>query len=301
MKHFIFSILFFPCLVFAQNNIKKTLEHSDFKTWKKIEKTQISNDGRWASYQLTPGEGDVTTLLYDLENKREYIFSRSSEAQFSADNQFFIAKIKPFTDTLKAQRRRKIKDDALPKDTLCIYELLEKKMLKIPNVKSYKMPEKWATTIAFLREPEKEKKDKKDDKNAAKKDSAAAKVLPKKKKDENKDNGFRLSVRDLKSGVEKIYDYVKEYTFSEEGKKLAFLSTGIDTNFRSGAYLHDCEKQILQTLKETKKGNYKNINISKSGVYTSFLADVDTTRAQIRPFSLFFSQNGSEAMSCCCT
>ncbi len=294
-KLFLFFFLVSTSL-WAQKINKKPLDHEVYKFWKKIEKTQISNDGRWVSYQLTPGEGDATVMLRNLATHQELTFARGAEAQFSTDNQFLICKIKPFSDTLKAQRRRKVKDDALPKDTLCIYELAVKKILKIPNVKSYKIPEKWSGTIAFLREAEKEKKEKKEDKASEKKDSAVVKTVPRKKKDENKDNGYKLIVRELSSGTEKLYEYVKEYVFAEEGQRLAFISTGIDTNFRSGAYLFDCEKKQLQTLKETKKGNYKNISLSKSGTYTTFIADTDTTRAQIRPFDVFLFQNGTSAV-----
>ncbi len=292
MKHLFFFLLLFSSSIFAQNTTKKQLNHDVYKIWKKIDKTQISNDGRWITYQLTVGEGDGSLLLHDVEGNRDYTFARGYEAQLSADNQYFTFKIKPISDSLKAQRRRKVKDDALTKDTLCIYNMVEKKTLKIPNVKSYKVPEKWSGTIAFQREAEKEKKEKK----AEKKDSLAPKELPRKKKEENKENGYKLIVRDLKSGEEKLYEYVKEYIFAEEGKKLAFVSSGIDTSFRNGAYLFDCEKRDLKTLKETKKGTYKNLSLSKSGLYTAFIADTDTSRARIRPYDVFLYKNNDAAV-----
>jgi dipeptidyl aminopeptidase/acylaminoacyl peptidase len=277
-----FFCSFFAALAFGQNTTKKILNHAEFKTWKKIEKSQISNDGRWISYQMQPNEGDGVLHIYNTETNRTLDFQRGYDGLFSPDNQYFVFKIKPFLDTLKNQRRRKVKDDALPKDTLCIYTFSEKKILKIPNVKSFKMPEKWSGIVAFQREPEKEKK--KEDK----KDTSATKVIPRKKKEENRDNGFRLVVKDLKNGEEKLFEYVREYLFAEKGEKIIFNSTGLDTNFRVGVYTMSFPQKTLTTIIEAKKGNFKNLSISKSGNYVAFLADTDTSRARIRPFDVYF-------------
>jgi dipeptidyl aminopeptidase/acylaminoacyl peptidase len=284
------TILLSLQFIFAQNVAKKPLNHDAYRIWKRIEKTQLSNDGRWTIYQLSPTENDATLVLYDNDKALETAFARGSEAQISADNQWLVFKIKPFYDTLKAQRRRKVKDNDLPKDTLCIYQLLDKKLVKIPNVKSYKMPEKWAGALAFLREAEKEKKE---DKKAEKKDSTATKTAAKKKKEENKDNGFKLTVRDLKAGVETNFDYVKEYIFAEEGKKMALVSSGNDSTMKAGVYYINVENAKSQPVLTAKKGNFKNITLSKSGKYLGFVADIDTTKARIRPFGLYHFEEGN--------
>lgn len=284
------TLFFTSSFIFAQNTAKKPLNHDAYRMWKRIEKPQLSNDGRWTIYQLNATENDAALVLYDNDTAKEMTFARGGDAQISADNQWLVFKVKPFYDTLKAQRRRKVKDADLPKDTLCIYQLSEKKLVKIPNIKSFKMPEKWAGAVAYLREAEKEKKE---DKKAEKKDSTATKTAAKKKKEENKDNGFKLTFRDLKTAIETNFDYVKEYVFAEEGKKMALVSSGSDSTMKAGVYYINAENANSQPVLTAKKGSFKNITLSKSGKYLGFVADVDTTKARIRPFGLYHFEDGT--------
>ncbi|NJO01427.1 MAG: hypothetical protein HC880_06810, partial [Bacteroidia bacterium] len=47
----------------------------------------------------------------------------------------------------------------LPKDTLAIYALLGDSLLKIPNILSFKVPEKEGSVVAYLLAPEKKTKE----------------------------------------------------------------------------------------------------------------------------------------------
>jgi dipeptidyl aminopeptidase/acylaminoacyl peptidase len=284
---------FFTSLLVAQTPTKKPLTHDAYRIWKKIEKPAISNDGRWSIYQLSVNEGDATLMLHDNEKNKSFPFFRGSEALLSFDNQWLVFKTKPFYDTLKTLRRRKVKDADLPKDTLCIYNLTEKKLLKIPNIKSYKIPEKWSGVIAFLREAEKEKKENK-------KDTSATKVVMKKKKEENKDNGYKLTLRNLGSGTENIYEYVKEYTFAEEGHRLLLSSSGNDSLMKSGVYYINTDNGKTNVILETKKGNFKNLSLSKSGKYATFIANTDTSKAKVRYFDLYHFEEKLNAAKTIC-
>jgi dipeptidyl aminopeptidase/acylaminoacyl peptidase len=300
MKKFIYLTIFFLgawAKSEAQNGVKKPLTHEAYKIWNKIEKPALSNDGRWTIYQITPGEGDPTLALHDNERGFNYNFFRGSEAQLSTDNQYLVFKSKPFADTLKAQRRRKVKDADLPKDTLCIYNLSEKKLLKFPNVKSYKMPEKWAGVMAFLREPEKEKVKEKESKKVGEsekvREKESEKVAEKKRKEESKDNGSRLSLWHFAKAKETNFDYVKEYIFAEEGRKMLFTSSGDDSLFKAGVYYLDADNALAAPILNAKKGNFKNLSISKSGKYAAFIADIDSTKAKTRFFDTYFYQEGT--------
>jgi len=168
MKHtFLLSfLLFFSSLLFSQN--KKPLDHADVHRWRKIEQQKLSNNGQWAVWAQTPvSEGDATLYLWNAASGATLVFPRSSEAQFSDDSKWLVFKIKPALDTLKALRRKKVKDEDLPKDTLGIYELANGKLEKIPRLKNFTIPEKWSGWLAFQVEMEKPV--------AAKKDTAAVK------------------------------------------------------------------------------------------------------------------------------
>jgi hypothetical protein len=105
--------------LFAQGN--KPIEHADVHRWRKIEQQKISNNGQWVAWAQSPvTEGDAALYLWDSQTGAARVFERSSEPQFSDDAKWLVFRIKPALDTLKALRRKKVKDEDLPKDSLGI-------------------------------------------------------------------------------------------------------------------------------------------------------------------------------------
>ncbi|MBK8924184.1 MAG: hypothetical protein IPM81_22295 [Saprospirales bacterium] len=167
MKPVTFLLLFLPTLLFSQ---KKAIEIADVHRWRKIEQTQITPGGEWVAYLLTPTtQGDNTLCLWNAQTGQTSVFARAAESKFSYDGQYLVFKIKPPLDTLKTQRRRKVKDEDLPKDSLGIYDLKAGQLTKLPGVRSYALPEKWSGWVAYQLEPEKPEKTQKDEKAAAEK------------------------------------------------------------------------------------------------------------------------------------
>lgn len=298
-------VLFFcPLFLLAQN--KKTLDHADVHRWRKIEQPRISNDGKWVAYTLAPNtEGDAVLCLWEAQSNRTLQFPCAVEARFSEDNQLLIFKIKPPLDTLKAQRRRKVKEDDLPKDTLGIYTLATGKMEKIPRLKNFAVPEKWSGWLFFQVEGEKPAPAKKDTAAVAKGDSTktlktepkpAPKKSAKKPKKEDKENGFRLVVRNTTSGRQDTFAYVANFILAEKNKRILLNTTGKGDTMTFGAnpntaqpgvYFIDLERWSLQPVFRSK-GKYPQIALDKNGNQAAFVADVDTGKARIRPFQLYY-------------
>ena len=55
------------------------------------------------------------------------------------DSKYLVFKISPALDTLKALRRKKVKEEDLPKDTLGIYNLALGQIEKIPRLKNFSL------------------------------------------------------------------------------------------------------------------------------------------------------------------
>ncbi|PIO48468.1 MAG: hypothetical protein CMR00_04975 [[Chlorobium] sp. 445] len=138
----------FPLL--AQS--KKPITHDVYDSWKSISGHTISNNGKYAAYSLTPQEGDATLMIHTLPSKDSKAIERGENAQFSADSEFLVFKIKPQLDSVKAQKRRKVRAENLPKDSLGIYALQIGELIKIARVKSFKMPEKAGGWLAYQHE-----------------------------------------------------------------------------------------------------------------------------------------------------
>lgn len=305
MKHIFLATIILSGLLSAplpgfSQQTKKIIDHADVQRWKKIEQQRISNDGQWVSWaQLPVAEGDAALYLWNEAGKQTRVFPRASEARFSSDNKLLIFTIKPPLDSLKAQRRKKVKDEDLPKDTLGILTLATGQLEKIPRLKTVLVPEKWSGWFAFQCEPMKPA--------PAKKDTAKTqpKPAPKtaKEKKEDKDNGYRLVVRNTVSGKQDTIAYVKEFTLAKNSPRLLLYSTGwgdtmtVKTNRsiqKNGVYLYDLERSAIQPLFRSK-GKFQQLSLDEQGEQAAFLADLDTSKARIRPLQLCYLESGKDS------
>ena len=258
---------------------KKAITQEDIAAWNQIEAPRLSPDGRWVSYVLQPNEGDPTLVLYDAHQKKDILFERASDARLSADSRYLTFLIRPSEDSLKAQRRRKVEDEELPKDTLAIYRLEDGQLRKIPRVKAFTLPEKWDGWLAYHQEP-----------------MPADTTLPDsvKVKKENEENGSLLVLHNLESGREDSIPYTHSYIAAEEGPRFLIYSTGNDAGFEAGAYLFDGAAGKLQPL-ITGKGTYAGLALDKKGRQAAFLAYRDTLQPQAVPYTLYHWQDGQSA------
>ncbi|MDN5202625.1 prolyl oligopeptidase family serine peptidase [Fulvivirgaceae bacterium BMA10] len=284
---FILILVFFSNLVLAQNAHKKSLDHDVYDHWTNISENAISNDGKWIIYALTPQKGEATFKIYSASKNSHKSIPRGSNGIISHDSRFVIFKIAPQLDTLQNLRRLKKKEDELPKDSLGIFNLATSNLTKVPRVKSFKVPKKADGWLAY--QLEKEPAQKKDttnksndqEKNKAKKEE---KVDNKKKK---KKNGSTLVVRNLLNSEEKKFEFVTAYNFTENGKKLILASEGNDSTFMSGVYVYHLNNGTLKPLLRSE-GKFKEPIWDEAGQQASFLADLDTSKAKIRYFNLYY-------------
>jgi len=155
MKFLAFRLGFFALLyavsisVAAQTN-KKPLSHDVYDDWKSLGWRSISNNGIFAAYEINPQQGDGNLVIRNLEKLSEKIISRGYNANFTNDSRYLICKIKPlYQQTRNAMIKKKTGKD-LPKDSLCIYDLLTDSMTTIPGLLSYKLPAKGSGWLAYI-------------------------------------------------------------------------------------------------------------------------------------------------------
>ncbi len=275
---------------------KKSLTHSVYDFWKEIGFRALSNDGNWAVYTVNPQEGDGKAIIYHLKTNQIDSVQRVSQVEISPDNQFVVFKISPPQKVIKDLRRQKKKKEDMPRDTLGIYTLQTKQLVKITNLKSFKLPEKAGNWLAYQMEQiEKKETPKKDttQKEEIKKEEAKKNAKPKKK--ESEENGYRLVLRRLANGKETAFDFVKEYKFDKFGKNLIFSTTGNDSTLFAGVYVYDLQNEKVRPIFRAKRGNFKNLAFDESGNQVAFVADLDTTKAPVRYFKLYYWKNGQDS------
>lgn len=271
MKITILSILclFVATTAFGQ---KKNLDHPDFEIWNTIQGQRISRDGKLIIYSLEKGEADNHLKIKDGQGTLVFEHERSQGGQFTFDSDYALFTIKSWQAAERELKRSKVKSEDMPKDTLGIYSVEHKALLKIPNVRGYKLPVKWGGYAAYqLEAVEKSKEDK------SKKESAK--------------NGYHVVVTDLNTGSQDTLKYVTDYRFADEGKTLAFITTGDDAR-TPGVYIQELESGQTQQVFSSPKGKYARMTMSKSGERLAFVADLDTTKALVRPNALYSWNKG---------
>lgn len=266
---------------------KKPLSHAVYDSWKEITFKAITPDGRYAAFTINPQDGDGKVVFYNLENNQQDSVKRADNIVLSFDSKYGVFKIKPQQKLVKDLRRQKKKKEDMPLDSLGIFSFINRKTEKIPDVKSYKLPEKSGGWLAYLSEPIKEVKPKTD---ATKTDAPKTEPAKKSKKikKNSEDNGHTLVLRSLDGTTKFSYGYVKDFVFAKYGQGMLFTSTGNDSTLKAGVYWHDLKTNKLTVLHEGKsKFKYKGLAVSEDGTQAAFLLDNDTTKTQVRHFELF--------------
>lgn len=274
---------FFIGVMSAQNpGAKKILDHEAAHIWKRIKETQVTTNGEWVAYVLTPNtEGDAQLALWNARTQKTKWFERADQAHFTANDSTLVFRVQAPLDTLKEQRRRKVKKDDLPKDSLFIYQMATGKLRKIPDVSSFSVPEEWSGWLVCKLE---------EDKSKPKKDStAASKEKPKK---EGKENGYRLLLVDLNRDRMDTVFFATSYTLAKKHPLMAFHTSGKPDGLSEGAYLLNFASGIYLPLLKSE-GEYKGFRFSEDGSQLAFLVNRDTTKARVKPWELrYWSRTG---------
>jgi hypothetical protein len=130
------------CLSFFHVAWSKPLDHGVYDSWQSIGEYLISPDGKWVVYTITSQEGDGELLVQNLAAKRTLKLPRGSEPALAEDSKFLVFKIKPPYQVLRQAKIKKKKADEMPKHSLGILELGQESPVRIPRVKSFKLPAK---------------------------------------------------------------------------------------------------------------------------------------------------------------
>ena len=179
-KILLFFMVFLCMKTSAQ---KKELDHTVYDSWQSIRETSFHPQGKYIIYAIVPQEGDGRFIIRNVKTGNELNIARATQAVFTENGEYLVAKIKPsFIETRKAKIDKK-KADEMPKDSLVIVELATNTIQKIPSVKSFQLAEHGNDMMVYLKD---------------------------KKGDINKE-GSDLVMRDLSSAKEKTFSNISQY------------------------------------------------------------------------------------------
>ncbi len=328
MKQFLLVFCLMGIAVFLHAQ-KKPLDHSVYDSWQTIGERLLSNNGKYISYTINPQEGDANLVLQSVNGSYKMEFARGYAAEFTEDSRFLVFKIKPtFKETRDAKIKKK-KPEEMPKDSLAFIELGKDNLVKVPKIKSFKLPEDSGNWLAWLSEKVVSDSKPKPELDSISKlkamvaysdsllhmvDSIRLKIYdvklrgigimqtPKKSAtpklaEDPIEEGTELTVRNLISGEQQTYKLVTEYFFNKKGNTLVY-----ETSKKTGDSLVKPLVVKLDLAKKVSKIIFQNFNDAKgykldeTGSQLAFVAERDSSiKALLKFYKLYYFKEGADS------
>ena len=322
------SILFFLVLSLAVQAQKKPLDHTVYDNWQSFADRAISNDGKYVAYAINPQEGDGVLVLQSVQGDYKVVIPRGAGVVLSEDSKYAVCRIKPtFVQTRDAKIKKK-KPDEMPKDSLAIIKLGDNKVVKIPRLKSFKLPDDAGGWLAYLLDKEQPEAPK----TKATLDSAAkiksmfamadslvraadsirlkatnasvkgmavlqTPAAPAKVAEENTEEGTSLVLMNLNTGAETKYTLVSDFYFNKKGTALVLKKTKKNAEAGSAATIVKVDLSSMKaTTILTKFNDAKLFRMDEAGKQLAFVAERDSSAKALRKFyQLYYYADGKDS------
>ncbi len=267
---------------------KPALDHSVYDSWQSLGQPVISDNGSWAASTVNPQQGDGLLWLFSLQAGTRDSVPRGSSPVFSPESRYMACQVLPPYEEVRQAKKKKLKEDQMPKNSLEILILSEGRRMKADRVKSYALPTEGSQWMAYLHEkalPEKSIAD-----SAGAPDSLKGKG---KKKTEPKGTDF-VMVNPLINREYRFPD-VTEYTVARYGSIISFIQEFPDTNKTSHIRItvFDTDKEQTSVVFEDY-GDARKIACDNSGELVSFIYSADTSKTKV--YSLMLSRQMGKAV-----
>jgi len=278
-----------PVIMTAQ---KVPLDQNAYDGWKSIVSPYISDDGTWVTYEINPQQGDGWLYLYNVASGQKDSVFCGAKASFSPGCKYVVYQIKPAYGETRQAKKKKLKEEMMPKNNMAIRLLPGDKVIDIKRVKSFDLAETGSDWMAYLLEKKaEEKKDAKSPADTAKVVKPASKNTGKK----NEPKGSELVILNPLNNKEFRYNDVTEYVVAKDGKTIGFIQDIPDTSKTDNFIVNLFDERKETSIKIFEgKGTLKKLSTDRSGDKLSFIYTQDTARIKI--FDLYLSRAGSKAV-----
>ncbi|MCB0665613.1 MAG: S9 family peptidase [Saprospiraceae bacterium] len=270
---FVFLSLF---LVSPQIFSQKPLDEAAYFNWKAIQNRQLSDDGQWLIYQLAPNKGDKRLVVTNCNSMQSHTIERGENAYFDDLNQKLVCIVKPAEELVDSLKRKKVKEEEMPIDSLLIMDLAHGSKTIIPNVKSVKYPDEWNGWIFYQLEPDR--------------DSLLKKSLARELK---KEESVYVSYR-LRDGFQDTLEFVKALILAASQPIICVNQNIADSIPGSIINRYDLTRYAPHEIFSTDE-TVKKLNTSRTGDQLAWLVELDSAKDQISDFELYYWVNAQGA------
>ncbi|MCF8332434.1 MAG: prolyl oligopeptidase family serine peptidase [Bacteroidales bacterium] len=276
---FLISIIFLVLTIKGYS--QKTFEIPKvYYEWNQIKNANISSGGKIIAYEKNKLKGDGSLHIHIPSKNIHDSISKAEQTKISYNESFVAFKINPSYDTLRKLKLNDISKKKYPKDSLGIYVINNRKILKIARVKSFKIPEKSGNWIAYLHKKEKKEKSQNQEADTLSTDTSETDTV-------KKTIGHRLVLYNPLTNDELTFIQVKNYKFSENGKRLIISKEtkqdDTDKNEVEVIVVDLTSFTVEQVF--SGKGKIADIAVGPDGEHYAFIYTGDTT--EIKDYHLY--------------
>jgi dipeptidyl aminopeptidase/acylaminoacyl peptidase len=258
----------------AQTTIKKPLSTSDFASWKVLNNPIVSSDGKYSAFEINPQKGDGNLVVKPTDGKKEEVMPRGYAASFSPESDYIVYKIKQPADSIRNAKKKKLKKDQMPKDSIGIFVFKHCKAYTFPNLKQFSLPKENAQWVAFLSDMKNAKK------KPVKDDDAKTK-----KNDDASDQKSKLVLFHAATGDTICFDNVTEYFYAPLGRNITFIRQTKDSVDRAEVVVFDTATRKINVVFD-HPGTAKKIATDLQGGRLGFVFSSDTSK--VKTYGLYY-------------
>lgn len=272
MKSRLLTIVFMTVAICSFGQ-KKPLDHSVYDGWKSIGGFTLTKDAGYSLFYINPQEGDAEMVSLNIATGQMDTIHRGSLYKVTENGKYAVMTIKAKFEETKAAKKKKVKPDQMPKDTLGIYDIHARNLKKYPYLKEFKVARYPKDFVVFQTTPPA--------------DTAKGKKPVKKEKEEGSD----LMVYQFSTGIIDTIKYVTDYDFSKGGDTLFVVRVpnSKDSLYKdcAGLYMYNPSKRVFTTIYNTyKKQTVKLPTVCKDNSTLAFYAKLDTAKANQKDVSV---------------
>ena len=264
---FLLLLLALAIATFAQQ--KKPLDHTVYDHWKDLKSQQLSQDGRWVSYQINPQQGDGGLYVYNVQKSLLDSVPRGHKARFMPDGKVLVYQIKPRFQKVLHLERKKVKKDKLPKDSLALYFTETGQVKKFGQIQKAEVPEKEGNWIAIWMKIEQAKKQGKKVKGEPVKNEKIKKL--------KKAQGTVLMLYNVKTGDSASFKNITAFALSKNGASCVMAGVPRNTVDRVFVAVFSAKTGKTDTL-FSGRAYVKNVAVDEQGMQAAFTLSEDTVK-----------------------
>jgi len=277
---------------------KKPLDHDAYDIWNRITGSSITDDGHWILYNLVSEANDPVLHVQSVSGSTDHIIERAQDAQFSDDGRFVVFRIKPAKAAIKQAKKDSVPEAKQPQDSLGILDLNSGEVtFRAERLRNFGMPAENGEWLAYeLLRPPADTAAEGEQGGRAGGGRAGAGGRGRaggrggrggngQTGERRPEDGYTLVVRNLRTGQEQRIEMATDYTFSDDGSRLAYVTA---TKDGSNDGVHVLETGGSTTALLAGKGDYTDVAFDDAGTQLAFLSNRDHVDDKQREFKLYY-------------